>query len=82
MRANEVLLCLCVPQLVVFAVRIGNERSVSFLLNYRPLVEHSDLVAELTRGQTVADIANVLNLTTEPRLQSPQHQNPLRLPHS
>ena len=53
-----------------------------FLAELPPPRGTQRFVAELTRGQTVADIENVLNLTTEPRLQSPQHQNPLRLSHS
>ena len=52
----SIILRLCVPQLVVFTVCVGNERSVRALLNDRTLVEYGDLVAELTRGQTVGDI--------------------------
>ena len=44
------------PKLVILSAFIGNERSVSSLLNDRTLVEYGDLVAELTRGQTVGDI--------------------------
>ena len=39
-------------------------------LHYISLIEYGNLVAELTRGQTVTDIVNVLIFTTEPRLQS------------
>ena len=52
----SIILRLCVPQLVVFAVCVGNERSVRALLNNGSLMEYGNLVAELTRGQTVADI--------------------------
>ena len=44
------------PKLVILSAFIGNERSVSSLLNYRALVEHGDFVAELTRGQAVGDV--------------------------
>ena len=58
----RIILCLCVPQFVVFAVCIGNERRVSSLLNDRALVEHGDLVAELTRGQSVGGVDSTLSI--------------------
>ena len=51
-----VILRLCVPQLAVFAVRVGQQRFVGPLLDDLALVEHRDLIAELAGGQPVADI--------------------------
>ena len=58
----RIILRLGVPQLVVFAVCIGNERSVSSLLKNSSLMEHGDLVAELTRGQTVGGVDSTLSI--------------------
>lgn len=44
----RIILRLCVPQLVVFALCISYERSVSPLLDDRPFVEYGDLVTEFT----------------------------------
>ena len=57
------------PKLVILSAFIGNERSVRALLNDCTLVEHSDLIAELTGGQTVGNIdcglvaCNLVNLS-------------------
>ncbi len=40
----SIILRLCVPQLVVFAVCIGNKRSVRALMNNSTFVEYSNLV--------------------------------------
>ena len=58
----RIILRLRVPQPVVFAVGISNKRSVSSLLNDCALVEHGDLVAELTRGQTVGGVDSTLSI--------------------
>ena len=52
----RIIMRLGVPQLVVFTVCIGNESCVRALLNNSALMEHSNLVAELTGGQTVGDV--------------------------
>ena len=50
------------PKLVILSAFIGNERSVSSLLNNGALMEHGDLVAELTRGQTVGGVDSTLSI--------------------
>ena len=46
----RIILCLCIPQLVVFTVCISNEACMRALLDNGTLMEHSDLIAELATG--------------------------------
>ena len=56
------ILYLCVPKLAILSTFVSNEWRARTLLNDRGFVKHVVLVAELTRGQMVEDIANVLFL--------------------
>ena len=52
----RVILCLGVPEFVVFAVCICKQAVVGTLLDHAAIVEYGDFIAELAGGQTVADI--------------------------
>ena len=70
----RIILCLGVPERVVFAVPIGEQFGVAALLDDRALVEHGDLVAEFAGGQAVGDIdgsliaCDLIELTVDLRL--------------
>ena len=52
----RIILSLCCPELVVFAVLVGEELFVRAELDEFALIEYRDLIAEAARGKTVADI--------------------------
>ena len=49
------MLCLGIPQFVVFTILVSNQFVMASQLNQMALMEHGNLVTELTRGQAVAD---------------------------
>ena len=52
----DIILCLRVPERVVFPAFVRDEFTVRSLLDHCPLMKYKDLIAELTGGQAVADI--------------------------
>ena len=46
----RIILCLCIPKIVIFATVVGGQFGVGSLLDNRPLMEHDDLVAKFTGG--------------------------------
>ena len=49
----RIILCLCVPKLIVFAVAIDKQIGMAALLDDCTLVEHGDLVTKFAGGQSV-----------------------------
>ena len=52
----RVILCLGVPEFVVFAVYVCKQAVVGTLLDHAAFVEHGDLIAELAGRQAVTDV--------------------------
>lgn len=48
-----IILCLRIPELVILAFCIRDQFVVGALLDHSPILEHGDLIAEFTGGQTV-----------------------------
>ena len=51
-----IILCLRIPELVILAFCIRDQFVVGALLDYSPILEHGDLITELTGGQPVGNI--------------------------